>query len=431
MNISKAVEAIFNKYLPSPFTIAVLLTIVTIFLALLFTKPDTIGFVGYTVDILQYWEKGIWSSSLLEFAYQMMLILVLGHVLVLSKPISNLIMKITRYCNNTATSAAIVACLTMLVAFFNWGLGLIFGALLARKVAEHAYSNNIKLNYPIIGASGYMGMMVWHGGISGSAPIKINEVGHLSSIMKNTSSLELVSQIPSSINFNQTIFNSSNQPVGYGFPVNLTNELGESFIANDTSELTLLLEECDMTGTGTGGNFGTYSCYDIVFPVNFDLPDGTSFTVNSQDDFPSDFSFLQWTLGYPMTLFNPATGNLIANSEAELDDLLEDCTNIGNGGGNNVGSIVYSMTVITIENPDTTGTINIPDCYDYQYPISVIDINQNVQTANDDDAFIAIIQSGIEVEGFVYPISVIDTATGQTLTANSDDDVMVWINNCL
>ena len=227
------------------------------------------------------------------------------------------------------------------------------------------------------------------------------------------------------------IFNSSNQPVGYGFPVNLTNELGESFIANDTSELTLLLEECDMTGTGTGGNFGTYSCYDIVFPVNFDLPDGTSFTVNSQDDFPSDFSFLQWTLGYPMTLFNPATGNLIANSEAELDDLLEDCTNIGNGGGNNVGSIVYSMTVITIENPDTTGTINIPDCYDYQYPISVIDINQNVQTANDDDAFIAIIQSGIEVEGFVYPISVIDTATGQTLTANSDDDVIVWIENCL
>ena len=209
MNISKAVEAIFNKYLPSPFTIAVLLTIVTIFLALLFTKPDSIGFVGYTVDILQYWEKGIWSSSLLEFAYQMMLILVLGHVLVLSKPISNLIMKITRYCNNTATSAAIVACLTMLVAFFNWGLGLIFGALLARKIAEHAQKNDLKLNYPIVGASGYMGMMVWHGGISGSAPIKINEVGHLSNIMTNNS-FELMHKVPSSIDFSQTIFSFSN-----------------------------------------------------------------------------------------------------------------------------------------------------------------------------------------------------------------------------
>ncbi len=146
MNITKAVEIFFKKFLPSPFTIAVFLTLLTILLALIFTKPSMIGFGDYAIEILQFWEKGIWSSSLLEFAYQMMLILVLGHVLVLSKPVSNLIMKITRYCTDTATSAAIVASLTMLVAFFNWGLGLIFGALLARKIAEHAQQNNLKLN---------------------------------------------------------------------------------------------------------------------------------------------------------------------------------------------------------------------------------------------------------------------------------------------
>jgi short-chain fatty acids transporter len=209
MNITKAIEIFFKKFLPSPFTIAVLLTILTIFLALIFTKPSMIGIGDYAVEILQFWEKGIWSSSLLEFAYQMMLILVLGHVLVLSKPVSNLIMKITRYCTDTASSAAIVASLTMLVAFFNWGLGLIFGALLARKIAEHAQQNNLKLNYPIVGASGYMGMMVWHGGISGSAPIKINEVGHLSNIMKNNS-FEFLHKVPSSIDFSQTIFSFSN-----------------------------------------------------------------------------------------------------------------------------------------------------------------------------------------------------------------------------
>ena len=209
MNITKAVEIFFKKFIPSPFAIAVLLTIFTILLALIFTKPNMIGFGDYTVDILQYWEQGIWSSAMLEFAYQMMLILVLGHVLVLSRPVSNLIMKITRYCNDTATSAAIVACLTMLVAFFNWGLGLIFGALLARKIAEHAQQNNLKLNYPIVGASGYMGMMVWHGGISGSAPIKINEVGHLSNMMTNNS-FEFMHKLPSSIDFSQTIFSLSN-----------------------------------------------------------------------------------------------------------------------------------------------------------------------------------------------------------------------------
>ena len=209
MNITKAIEIFFKKFLPSPFTIAVLLTILTIFLALIFAKPSMIGYGDYAIETLQYWEKGVWSSGLLEFAYQMMLILVLGHVLVLSKPVSNLIMKITRYCNDTASSAAIVASLTMLVAFFNWGLGLIFGALLARKIAEHAQKNDLKLNYPIVGASGYMGMMVWHGGISGSAPIKINEEGHLSNIMTNNS-FELMHKVPLSIDFSQTIFSFSN-----------------------------------------------------------------------------------------------------------------------------------------------------------------------------------------------------------------------------
>lgn len=210
MNFTKVIENIFKKYLPSPFTIAILLTFVTIFLAVFFTRPSNVDFFDYSIDVLQFWEAGIWSNGLLVFAYQMMLILVLGHVLVLSKPISKLILKVTQFCNTTATSAAIVASTTMLVAFFNWGLGLIFGALLARKVVEHAQKNNIKLNYPIIGAAGYSGLMVWHGGISGSAPIKINEDGHIAAIMKNVSSPEILKEIPNTIDYSQTIFSTSN-----------------------------------------------------------------------------------------------------------------------------------------------------------------------------------------------------------------------------
>lgn len=210
MKITKAIENIFKKYLPSPFTIAILLTLITILLAIFFTRPTNVDVLDYTVNVLKFWEGGIWSNTLLVFAYQMMLILVLGHVLVLSKPISKAILKVTQYCKNTAASAAIVACTTMLVAFFNWGLGLIFGALLARKVAEHAQRNNIKLNYPIIGAAGYMGLMVWHGGISGSAPIKINEDGHIAGIMKEVSSPDILAQVPEVIDYSQTIFSVSN-----------------------------------------------------------------------------------------------------------------------------------------------------------------------------------------------------------------------------
>ena len=78
-----------------------------------------------------------------------------------------------------ASAVVLVSVTTMIVSFFNWGLGLIFGAILARKVAESAQNRGFAINYPLVGASGYVGLMIWHGGISGSAPLKVAESGHI------------------------------------------------------------------------------------------------------------------------------------------------------------------------------------------------------------------------------------------------------------
>lgn len=163
----------FKALLPAPFTIAVLLTVLTFVLAYLLgsNQPSPI-------DLLIHWEKGLWNGPLLVFAMQMMLMLVLGHVLALSPLVGQYIDKATQLCHDTASAAAWVTLLTLLVSFFNWGLGLVFGAIFARKVGESCSQKNIPLNYPLIGAAGYSGLMVWHGGISGSAPIKIAEKGH-------------------------------------------------------------------------------------------------------------------------------------------------------------------------------------------------------------------------------------------------------------
>ncbi|WP_282162032.1 short-chain fatty acid transporter [Ulvibacterium marinum] len=208
MNFTGTIERIFRKYLPSPFTIAVLLTFLTIFLALGFTENTSNQ--NYLVAILAYWENGIWNNGLLVFAYQMMLILVLGHVLVLSKPLERVILWLTRYVTNSANAALWVALPTMLVSFFNWGLGLIFGAILARKVGEYAQKNGIPINYPLIGACGYVGLMVWHGGISGSAPIKVSEAGHLQSLMENLSNSKILASLPNTLSTSQTVFSSWN-----------------------------------------------------------------------------------------------------------------------------------------------------------------------------------------------------------------------------
>ncbi len=176
MPIAKKFEKVLKGILPAPFTIAVLLTFFTFILALIITEPKAEG--NHFLQLLSFWEQGVWHSPLLVFAIQMMLMLVLGHTLALSKPINSIISNGVKYCTNTANAAAIITFFTILVSLFNWGLGLIFGAIFARKVGEYASSKNIKINYPLIGASGYSGLMVWHGGISGSAPLKIAEEGH-------------------------------------------------------------------------------------------------------------------------------------------------------------------------------------------------------------------------------------------------------------
>ena len=165
-----------RNVLPSPFSIAVILTLITFILALIFTeRPENAG-SAYPLIILEYWETGFWE--LLEFTMQMALILILGHALALTPFFNRIISTFTKYCYNTASAALWLSLLTISVSFINWGLCLVFGAIFARKVAEQAQANGWKLNYPLIGAAGYSGMMCWHGGFSGSAPLTVAGSDH-------------------------------------------------------------------------------------------------------------------------------------------------------------------------------------------------------------------------------------------------------------
>lgn len=202
MNFTKTIETIFKKLLPSPFTIAVLLTLLTVLLAYFFTNSKN---SDHLITILSYWEDGIWNSKLLVFAFQMILILVLGHVLVLSKPVDKLISKLVVFTKCTSTAVVLVSFTTILVAFLNWGLGLIFGAILARKVGEYAQQHQIPINYPIVGAAGYVGLMVWHAGMSGSAPLDAAGSGRIQELLTN-STLLISIDIPLEIATSNTIF---------------------------------------------------------------------------------------------------------------------------------------------------------------------------------------------------------------------------------
>jgi len=208
MKLAQTIEVLFRRFLPSPFAIAILLTLFTMVMAILFTDSPNTG--NHFLQVLSYWERGVWSEALLVFAYQMMLILVLGHILVLTKPINRLIDKLTSWVSSTQNAVVLVSSTTLLLSFFNWGLGLIFGAILARKVAEAAQTRGFLINYPLVGASGYVGMMIWHGGISGSAPAKVSEAGHLTSFMQGVSDTSLANRLPDLIPYSETVFSLPN-----------------------------------------------------------------------------------------------------------------------------------------------------------------------------------------------------------------------------
>ena len=187
--------------LPSPFSIAILLTILIILISIIFTDHNLI-------DTIYFWEQGLWNPGLMNFAMQMMLMLVLGYVIALSSSVNKLIHKIITLCNNTSKAAFFVSMFTIIMSFLNWGLGLIFGAILVRKVGEYAIKNKLTLNYPLIGAAGYSGLMVWHGGLSGSIPLKVAEKNHFSEIINNEI---MLNKLPiNGVNFNETIFSSMN-----------------------------------------------------------------------------------------------------------------------------------------------------------------------------------------------------------------------------
>ncbi|GAB3646310.1 short-chain fatty acid transporter [Echinicola sediminis] len=140
------------------------------------TRPEELSLGTYTWEVVVFWKEGFWS--LLEFTLQMVLILVFGHVLAISRPVSFVLDRIASSVQNNTLAVLLTGAVTMVAGYFNWGFGLIVGAILARKIGEIALQKGFQVNYPLVVASGYLGMMVWHGGLSGSAPLKVAEKGH-------------------------------------------------------------------------------------------------------------------------------------------------------------------------------------------------------------------------------------------------------------
>lgn len=164
-----SISRVFERTAPDPFVLAVLLTALTAGLALVFGSfPDEPGRGEFLLDAWRA-ESGLWRF--LAFAMQMCLILVTGHALAESGPVSKMIGALSTAPRGAGSAAAMVGLVAAVFGLVNWGLGLIVGALLAREVGRSLERRGVRAHYPLLAGAGYMGMLVWHGGLSGSAPL--------------------------------------------------------------------------------------------------------------------------------------------------------------------------------------------------------------------------------------------------------------------
>ena len=170
-------QRLSSRVVPDPFVLALGLTVV-VMLSGAIHLASTGTEDGVTWTILTGWAEGFSSTGGLAFALQMSLILVTGHALALSPPVQRFIGVVSRIPRGSGSAAFLVALVACGAATLHWGLGAIVGAFLAREVARNASARGLRLHYPLLGAAGYSGFALWHGGLSGSAPLVSAGPGH-------------------------------------------------------------------------------------------------------------------------------------------------------------------------------------------------------------------------------------------------------------
>lgn len=156
-----------SRFIPSPMAYALLLT----FLAFAGGVAMSDLSAGQLVDAWAAGGKGFWSF--LSFGMQMTLILLTGTVVAESAVCRRGLARLARVPKSARSATAFVAVVACCTALVHWGLGLIVGAVLAREVGRLARVEGRPMHYPTLAAGGYAGLLVWHGGLSGSAPLKV------------------------------------------------------------------------------------------------------------------------------------------------------------------------------------------------------------------------------------------------------------------
>lgn len=153
-----------KKYLPDAYTFAIII-VICIFLV-------GIAFCGQSfTDMVSYWGEGFWSMA--TFTFQMIMVMFTGYALASAPVIKKVLLKFAKIPKTNMQAVVLLYTTTFALCYFNWGLGLIGGAILAKEIARVRKG----MHFPLLVAVAY-GANNTLLGLSSAVPLMIATPGH-------------------------------------------------------------------------------------------------------------------------------------------------------------------------------------------------------------------------------------------------------------
>ncbi|EEY90059.1 MULTISPECIES: short-chain fatty acid transporter [Acinetobacter] len=174
-----------EKWFPDSYIFALLGVIIVAIAA--------IGIGAPAQDVAISFGDGFWS--LIPFTLQMCMLIVVGYVVSVSKPVQLLIQKMARLPHSGRGAIVLVATVSLLISLINWAMSTVLTALLVIALAQR---KELNMDYRAAAAAAIIGMgATWALGISSSA----------AQLQANKSSLpEPIYNLTGVIPFTETIF---------------------------------------------------------------------------------------------------------------------------------------------------------------------------------------------------------------------------------
>jgi len=167
-SLGETLSRFTQRWIPDSWVVCMMLTIMAILLAV-------VGAGAGLNETVLAWGGGMWS--LLELAMQFTIAMIAAHACVSSKPAYRFLDWLASRPNAMRPVQAVVllGAYSMTIAYFNWAASVVASALFVPFVARR----NPKADIRLLIAGAYLGIgTVWHGGLSGSAPLILATPGN-------------------------------------------------------------------------------------------------------------------------------------------------------------------------------------------------------------------------------------------------------------